>query len=41
MTFDMMTIIAVISFTMLRLAIPVLAVWLLSKALRFGLAVLP
>lgn len=41
MTFDVMTVVTLVSFTMLRLAVPVLAVWLLSKALRFSLAVLP
>lgn len=41
MTLEVMTVIVLVAFTVLRLGIPIMAVWLLSQALRFSLAVLP
>lgn len=38
---ELLTVVVVAALLFVRLAIPIAAIWLLSKALKFSLAVLP
>jgi hypothetical protein len=41
MSADIATIVVVVALTVLRLSVPLLGIWLLGKALRYSLTVLP